>query len=344
MKISFILLSLLISSSLQIDHCFIEKKRCKTCIPGYTLSDDTINNNKYCIKFDTCKTLSVDGKTYTECQEGYILSTDGTSCKRDTCLSYNSETNLCESCTSYYKLDADNNCVPQIEHCIGYIDETHCYDCDKGYAANNANGKCVEFPNCSEVNDDGTKCIGCKYDYYQPDESGQCVINYCEELDEDTGKCEECEKYFDLQGDICEYINIDFCRKIENGQCKKWAGFLKYGEDINEAKEKYELRCESFDANGKCTYCQYGFIYNEEEKTCSQNCEQYDEPVCEYCDPGYILLETDNGGTICHPVSSENKGEEGEGEGTTNSNKENASNFIFRNNLILKFLLFFIGF
>jgi hypothetical protein len=55
-------------------------------------------------------------------------------------------------------------------------------------------------------------------------------------------------------------------------------------------------------------------------------------------------LETDNGGTICHPVSSENKGEEGEGEGTTNSNKENASNYIFRNNLILKFLLFFIGF
>ena len=65
---------------------------------------------------------------------------------------------------------------------------------------------------------------------------------------------------------------------------------------------------------------------------CSINCEQYDEPVCVYCEHGYIVLETDNGGTKCQSVSNEN------------NKPENGSNFIFGKNLIIIFLVYLIWF
>ena len=207
---------------------FHRKKRCKTCLAGYTLSDYTINDNSYCIKFDNCETFSEVGKACTKCKDGYILKAEGTKCEQDPCSHYDSETNICDACNSNYQLNSETNiCELKIPHCSLLYSDGCCGECEKGYARNSVTYECIEFPNCSETDETGAKCTKCRYDYYQPNEEGQCVMDFCEEYDE-SGKCSKCEKYFYLDDDFnCVYINIPFCRKLdENKECKSGAGFM----------------------------------------------------------------------------------------------------------------------
>ena len=158
-------------------------------------------------------------------------------------------------------------------------------------------------------------------------------MDFCEEYDDESGKCKKCEKYFYLDDDFsCVYINIPFCRKLdENKECKDWAGFYEHDDDVHKAKEKYETGCERWNEEGTCTVCNYPFILNSETKTCSMNCEEYSEPLCEYCEHGYILLQTDKDGTFCYPVldntieeeKEEEKEEESENAEESEESKEN---------------------
>ena len=294
MNKALLLISLisLVSLSYEIDFCFIEKKRCKTCLAGYTLSDDTTNGNSYCIQFDNCETFSEDGKTCTKCKDGYVLKEEGTKCEQDPCSHYDSETNICDTCNSNYQLNSETKiCEPNISHCSRLYFDGSCGECEKGYAWNSVASKCVEFPNCSETDETGAKCTNCKYDYYKVNKEGQCVMDFCEEYDDESGKCKKCQKYFYLDDDFnCVYINIPFCRKLdENKECKGWADFYEHDDDVHKAKEKYETGCERWNEEGICTVCNYPFILNSETKTCSMNCEEYSEPLCEYCEHGYIL-------------------------------------------------------
>ena len=53
----------LVTLSYEIEHCFIEENRCKTCLAGYTLNEYKTKDNLYCIKFDNFETFSEYGKT-----------------------------------------------------------------------------------------------------------------------------------------------------------------------------------------------------------------------------------------------------------------------------------------
>lgn len=194
------------------------------------------------------------------------------------------------------------------------------------------------------MNADNTKCIKCPGDYQQPNSEGNCVIDYCEEYDEE-GNCEKCEKYFyKNENGECQYIdNIPFCRKIKNGECDDWAGFLGDDDsnDLEEAKREHYLGCERKDENGVCYFCDSGYILDEETHTCNLNCEEFEEPshICEYCEHGYILLNEKTEYTSCYPLSG-NPNDETE-DGTKDDSKaestENSFKFILFRSLCLLF-------
>lgn len=312
MKKTFILILLisLVSISIEIDHCFIEENRCKTCLVGYTLNDDKTKDNLYCIKFDNCETFSNDGKTCTKCKDGYILKEEGTICKQDPCSHYDSETNICDTCNSNYQLNSETKiCELKIDNCkiISLLKDTDCSECEKGYAWNSITHKCIEFPDCLETDETGTKCIKCKYNYYQPNEEGQCILDFCKDYDE-SGKCSKCESYFYLNDNFnCVYINIPFCRELnENKECKFFAGFHYYDDDVNKAKERYETGCQKWWTSDKCFLCRDEFVKDNETNICHLKCEEYSEPQCLFCEPGYILLKNDNDGIMCYKVPESN--------------------------------------
>ena len=105
---------------------------------------------------------------------------------------------------------------------------------------------------------------------------------------------------------------------------QKWGRFYDSDEeDINKAKENYEKGCERWNEEGTCDACRYGFVLNDETKTCSINCEEYSEPLCVYCEHGYIVFQTDKDGTICYPVLDNTNEEESENTEESEESEKN---------------------
>ena len=81
--------------------------------------------------------------------------------------------------------------------------------------------------------------------------------DFCEEYDEENGKCKKCRKYFYLDNNFnCVYINIPFCRKLdENKECKSWAGF--YDSDEEDIKKKKKNMKQDVNDGMKKEYVMY---------------------------------------------------------------------------------------
>ena len=306
----FIIFLSLISLSLQVDHCFIEKKICKRCKEGYYLVE-----NSFCSIIEHCRYMS--GNSCSSCESGYIWDPANSRCKKneiDHCSSYNSQDSTkCSYCESGYILNSEGTaCTAIIPHCSYSYDGTTCSECEDGYALNSVKKECIEKPGCEEVNEDGSKCIDCSEDFYQPDKDGKCVIDYCEDYDSD-GNCEKCEKYFYLNEEgKCQYIPIPYCRKGNETYCKDYAGFMEDEEgNPNKAKEKYEKMCEERDNNGNCYICDQGYTLDATTHECISNCEEYEASsnYCRYCEHGYILIDDDK---TCYSVLGGNE-EDGTG-------------------------------
>ena len=234
----------------------------------------------------------------------------------------------------------EKNCELVVENCQ-YSDEEGndliCYYCKEGYALNEDQNKCIEFPKCEEVNNEN-KCTKCRTDdneYLSANKEGKCVIDFCDEYDDDW-ECEKCNKYFYLDEGKCNYINIPYCKKVnedDKDKCNKYADFIKDpSQDINQNKKEYETRCYQRNTDGTCQQCYDGYVKDESGINCIiKGCKEYQSPSprCEFCEYGYILVDDE---TKCMKVSDV-------GSDTNDSNSEEYFKVFLYINLFLLLIL-----
>ena len=79
---------------------------------------------------------------------------------------------------------------PIIEHCLFGFGNT-CLECKEGYSVSNYKTSCINVPNCKYFNEDNGKCEQCQF-YYNLDSDGKCVKDYCLLYNNDNKKCMQC--------------------------------------------------------------------------------------------------------------------------------------------------------
>ena len=197
LKIKYIFFLVLISFTLQFEHCFQTSKICKKMIPtpsgsitncieyndrtckkcdiGYAVSSD----GNECIQFSYCKSLDEGNQQCDECIDGYYLN--GKECTKipiDNCLSLNEDGDKCSECAAYSLTIEDGSRCQLIEHrvegCKEYDNNGNCKTCESLYTISGSGSSTTcTFNDCpgDEVVD---YCLHCQIGYYRDTSDGNC--------------------------------------------------------------------------------------------------------------------------------------------------------------------------
>ena len=205
-KINYILFLILISFTLQFDHCIQTAQICQKAISTSPTPSGSIAN---CIKYETG-----DDEICEKCVDGYAVSYEG------------------------------NKCIP-FSYC-NYLDEGNkkCDECYQGYYFNGKECTKISIDNCLISNDDGDKCTYCAL-YSKINEDGsRCqliekIVEGCSYYD-NNGNCNACESHYtgsgsgssftctfnDCSGDraveYCKYCQIGYYTDTSDGNCKPY--------------------------------------------------------------------------------------------------------------------------
>lgn len=308
-------------------------KLCDECADGYI--QDLTQENFTCKVYsctngqDHCETCNADGKSCSNCEEGYDVTANCMKCSvgfeqdKDSsefkcksitcsnglrhCLECNKDGVNCDKCYPGFKASSDQVKV--------------CDSCDKDYTEEKDGNdiKCVPICNVD-------KCISCA----APNLCGKCETGYmpkdykcvvdcktklsfcdeCDTIDDTTFKCYKCFMGYQLidekdclalpyacsEGDAKEKT----CTKCNSGY------YLKSQACHPCPEEKHCSNCELVDGSTevKCTgeSCEIGYYMKENEclKCSITNCAACEiepgnqEPSCFSCDRGYTLDENNN--------------------------------------------------
>ena len=204
-KINYILFLILISFTLQLDHCFQTAKICQKMIPASPTPSGSIAN---CIKYET------------------------------------GHDDICEKCAMGYAVSHEGNkCIP-FPYCSSLLEgNTKCNDCYPGYYFNEKECTKISIDNCLILNDAGDKCSVCS-DYSKINGDGsECQllesVEGCSEYD-NNGNCVECDSLYTQSGsgssltcifkgcpeDIvvkyCDICHIGYYTDTSDGNCKPY--------------------------------------------------------------------------------------------------------------------------
>ena len=201
-KINYILFLILISFTLQLDHCFQTAKICQKMIPTSSTPSGSIANcidyetghddiceecamgyavshegNK-CIPFPYCSSLLEGNKKCNECYPGYYFN--GKECTKipiDNCLILNDAGDKCSVCSDYSKINGDGSecqLLESVEGCSEYDNNGNCKGCDSLYTQSGSGSSFTcTFNDCP-----GDKvvqyCDICHIGYYTDTSDGNC--------------------------------------------------------------------------------------------------------------------------------------------------------------------------
>ena len=226
------------------------------------------------------------------------------------CTKCNPVTKLCERCElDIYIPDDKGGCNGAKKCRIGF---NHCSECDVDYKLckvcednyfPDENGGCALINNCG-ISYQGD-CLECSEDFILIGTNLKLCkslnaddLNYCKNIDIDTGKCKKCEEgYFLNFGDKkcssyehCYESLFDTCIKCNSTHyldMSEHKCIIRNGTWVNCERTLDGLTCDKcnennyFDENGTCigvNYCSEGDLYVK----------------CKRCNEGYYLAKTGN--------------------------------------------------
>ena len=203
LNFQYILFLVLISFTLQLEHCLqeaqicqkmtktesgsisncVEQKgsddeACEECADGYAVSFE----EDKCIPFSLCYYLLEGNKKCGDCYPGYYWN--GNECTKiqiDNCLSLDDDGTLCNECSINYKLNSDGTqcelitIKKNIEGCAEYGDDGYCTQCVKDLYTSSGSGSgfTCTFDGCT--GDQVVKyCSSCEIGYYTDRSDGNC--------------------------------------------------------------------------------------------------------------------------------------------------------------------------
>ena len=205
-KINYILFLILISFTLQLDHCFQTSKICQKMIPPSDTPHGSIAN---CIEYET-----EHDENCVKCAMGYAVSHEG------------------------------NKCIP-FPYCSSLLEgNKKCNECYPGYYFNGKECTKISIDNCLSLNDDGDKCTECSFFSQLNGDGSECQLSEqsvegCKYYDND-GNCVECDSLYtqsgsgssftctfnDCPGDkvvqYCDICHIGYYTDTSDGNCKPY--------------------------------------------------------------------------------------------------------------------------
>ena len=276
------------------DECYGEYDGdCKTCSPGYRLTDSY-----------TCVEASVQDEGIcsddSECSSGYCAggfcchSTTGPNC--DECFGENDGD--CKLCSPGYTLTDSYICVVTSVQDVGTCSDDS--ECSSGYCAGGFCCYSTTGPNCDECygENDGD-CRTCSPGYTRT-ESYTCE----ESLLKDLGTCSddsECTSGYCAGGFCCYSSTGPNCAECYNeidGDCRTCSPGYRLTESYT-CEESLLKDLGTCSSNSECSsgYCAGGFCcYSSTGPNCAE-CYNENDGDCRTCSPGYSEPTKDNGYT-----------------------------------------------
>lgn len=220
-NLKVLILSILISFSLQDSHCLMSFEYCVS--KDYEYDDDEGSSNEGGIAH--CE--EAYGDECERCEEGFAVSYEKNRCiSFQNCESLKSGNNKCDQCIFNFHPNSEGKCERTL--CQVY-DNDVCIQCHEGYYLNN-NNQCqkITIPNCLMLDpSDETKCLTCVY-YISMVKDGKCIvpptlIKGCTNYDSE-GKCIYCDDEYSLREGNCVFktcssreIKYEYCQVCEAG-------------------------------------------------------------------------------------------------------------------------------
>jgi hypothetical protein len=271
----------------------IKKGICKKCSDGYYLGlDNKCTNYEHCI-------YSNFHYECNECEDGYVWNVFNHTCeewgiKLKGCKILDIGGDICSSCkNNYYLNETDNLCYNNMEQNKYYkctrVSGNNCMKCLSNYYLGKEDYKCSRIFNCQKSNNENIceKCnenycldlnkMSCEYNREISDENDKKYFR-CVRTNEESSKCEECQKGLILTEDgIC--INEEDCLEKEGDVCvycesknnpfKSYCLNKIYG--CVETKDENCYRCDDIYDFNICTECYDEFEKSDEGKCISKS-------------------------------------------------------------------------
>ncbi|EAR93476.2 transmembrane protein, putative (macronuclear) [Tetrahymena thermophila SB210] len=243
---------------------------------------------QYC---NTCTSQT----TCSNCQNGYLLSTDGTcvsTCPTNfipdqtntycVCRLNSTQSNQSCPCNTSY-VDINGNCLPCPQYCKTCTSQTTCSICQTGYLLA-ANGTCVSTCPTNFISDQtNTYCV-CRLNSTQSNQSCPCNTSYVDI----NGNCLPCPQYCNTctSQTTCSICQTGYLLAA-NSTCVSTCptNFIP-----NQTNTYCVCRLNSTQSNLQCP-CNTGYIdVNGDCKSCPSNCDVCtSQTVCFQCSINYYL-------------------------------------------------------
>ena len=280
---------------------------CDICEDNFYLN----KGDKRCIKTENCFTSSFG--ICTSCNKGFYLDKKNELCiLQENPFLYCKETinNInCDKCEDDYFFSSDGNCV-STNFCLSSY-ENVCTECINNYYLTEENNICSYDKNCVTADKYTGFCNSCKKDYYLDKKNGKCKTNkenneYFKCKVSENNICISCEKsYYLWQDNMCS--SSKNCSESESGICINCMEDYYLGSD--HKCTIYE-NCIYSDGNYECIECKEGYYFDNRNKTCKTNTEDFEHckhsnkfgNYCEECKDGFYLTIRDK---ICRSNEEE---------------------------------------
>ncbi|XP_071101751.1 fibrillin-1-like [Haliotis cracherodii] len=226
------------------------------------------------------KCVNVDGGYNCECEFGYRLKDDRTSCEQ-----------VEDVCAAVRNLNCDQGCTVKAE-----TEEAFCF-CNLGYKLGTDNQTCIDIVECD--NPELNKCVNGTCENTIGGFYCSCQIGF--KLDNDKITCRECDDQHWGQGCANECgcgVGASTCDSKEGCQCQDgWLG-LKCDQDRNECAQGAVCPQNSDCVNNPGSYrcvCRTGYRLNNITNTCN-DINECDETALNTCDQKCVNNE---GSFVC---------------------------------------------
>ena len=219
-NLKVLILSILISLSLQDSHCLSSIEYCGG--KDYEYDEDEGSSNEGGI--DHCE--EANGRECEECEEGFAISYEKNRCiSFQNCISLEAGNNKCEECIDYFHPNSEGKCERTL--CETYDANGVCQGCYGGYFLKNNQCQKITIPYCLTLDsNDETKCYNC-VDISMPN-NGNCIvpptlIKGWTQYDT-NGKCIVCYYGYNIKEETCVFnkcpsgqIKYEYCLVCEAG-------------------------------------------------------------------------------------------------------------------------------
>ena len=224
------------------------------------------------------------------------------------CLKCNNNDNLCIQCKNEVLIpDSEGGCEGINKCTLGEnfcnecdIEQNLCKSCEIGFFPDSIGG-CAFVDNC-QISYKGL-CLKCEQDYIligPGEEYKFCKSIYssdlknCKIIDEESGKCSQCEEGFFLGKGDFKCTKIEHCLESNYGTCNKCENEY-YLDRKNEAcllKDNNFKNCRE-SLNGKnCEICDEGYFISEDLFCINTNfCSETKDEKCIKCLNNYYLTQ-----------------------------------------------------